>query len=212
MPLPAALAHAGSAVLGGLLLLVLALALFAVVDVPLQRHLLAQHAEDEPPGDEAGAQGGRGQRRGQGADQRARMREMANRRMLAAVPSADLVVMNPTHYAVALKYDEGTMGAPRVVAKGADLLALRIRDVAKAPRCRCCRRRRWRARCTPTPRSTARSRPRCSPPWRRCWPTCTSCAPRLAGPRRRCRPTLPELPVPPELDPHARAAPPEAAA
>ena len=62
---------------------------------------------------------------------KARMREMANRRMLAAVPKADLVVMNPTHYAVALKYDEATMNAPRVVAKGADLMALRIRDIAK---------------------------------------------------------------------------------
>ena len=59
------------------------------------------------------------------------MREMANRRMLAAVPRADLVVMNPTHYAVALKYEEGRWRAPRVVAKGADLLALRIRDVAQ---------------------------------------------------------------------------------
>jgi flagellar biosynthetic protein FlhB len=39
--------------------------------------------------------------------------------------------MNPTHYAVALKYDEGKMGAPRVVAKGADLMAMRIRDTAK---------------------------------------------------------------------------------
>jgi flagellar biosynthetic protein FlhB len=60
-----------------------------------------------------------------------RMREMVNRRMLAAVPRADLVVMNPTHYAVALKYDEARMAAPRVVAKGADLLALRIRDLAR---------------------------------------------------------------------------------
>jgi len=40
-------------------------------------------------------------------------------------------VMNPTHYAVALKYDDATMAAPRVVAKGADLLALRIRDIAR---------------------------------------------------------------------------------
>ena len=60
-----------------------------------------------------------------------RMRELANRRMLAAVPRADLVVMNPTHYAVALKYEEAKMAAPRVVAKGADLLALRIRDLAQ---------------------------------------------------------------------------------
>jgi flagellar biosynthesis protein FlhB len=62
---------------------------------------------------------------------RAKMREMANRRMLAAVPKADIVVMNPTHYAVALKYDDKSMAAPRVVAKGADLLALKIRDIAK---------------------------------------------------------------------------------
>ena len=50
--------------------------------------------------------------------------------MLAAVPQADLVVMNPTHYAVALKYDDATMNAPRVIAKGLDVLALKIRDVA----------------------------------------------------------------------------------
>jgi flagellar biosynthetic protein FlhB len=51
--------------------------------------------------------------------------------MMAAVPKADLVVMNPTHYAVALKYDDASMAAPRVVAKGADLIALRIRDLAQ---------------------------------------------------------------------------------
>jgi flagellar biosynthetic protein FlhB len=60
------------------------------------------------------------------------MREMSRRRMMAAVPKADLVVMNPTHYAVALVYDEKTMAAPRVVAKGADVLALRIRDLARS--------------------------------------------------------------------------------
>jgi flagellar biosynthetic protein FlhB len=53
--------------------------------------------------------------------------ERARRRMMAAVPSASVVVTNPTHYAVALKYEMGEKGAPRVVAKGADLLALRIR-------------------------------------------------------------------------------------
>ncbi|MCV5949604.1 EscU/YscU/HrcU family type III secretion system export apparatus switch protein, partial [Escherichia coli] len=44
---------------------------------------------------------------------------------------ADLVVMNPTHYAVALKYEEAKMAAPRVVAKGADLIAMQIRDLAR---------------------------------------------------------------------------------
>jgi flagellar biosynthetic protein FlhB len=58
--------------------------------------------------------------------------ERARRRMMAAVPEAAVVVTNPTHFAVALKYEMGAMGAPRVVAKGADLVAQRIREVAKA--------------------------------------------------------------------------------
>jgi flagellar biosynthetic protein FlhB len=57
--------------------------------------------------------------------------ERARRRMMAAVPEADVVITNPTHYAVALKYDQRTMEAPRVVAKGVDNVALRIREVAE---------------------------------------------------------------------------------
>jgi flagellar biosynthesis protein FlhB len=57
--------------------------------------------------------------------------ERARKRMMAAVPEADVVITNPTHYAVALKYDQKTMEAPRVVAKGVDNIALRIREVAK---------------------------------------------------------------------------------
>jgi flagellar biosynthetic protein FlhB len=57
--------------------------------------------------------------------------ERARRRMMAAVPEADVVVTNPTHYAVALKYEPEEMAAPRVVAKGVDNLALRIREVAE---------------------------------------------------------------------------------
>ena len=130
MALPAAAADAAQIVLGGLVLLVLVLAAFAAIDVPLQRHLLAQklkmsHSEAKQEHKELeGNQEVKGK-------QKARMREMTKRRMLAAVPKADLVVMNPTHYAVALKYEDGKMAAPRVVAKGADLLALRIRDLAK---------------------------------------------------------------------------------
>ncbi|QSA97637.1 flagellar biosynthesis protein FlhB [Methylococcus sp. EFPC2] len=56
--------------------------------------------------------------------------EYARRRMMEEVPKADVVVTNPTHYAVALKYDQGRMGAPRVVAKGADLIAAQIRNLA----------------------------------------------------------------------------------
>jgi flagellar biosynthetic protein FlhB len=57
--------------------------------------------------------------------------ERARRRMMSAVPDADVVVTNPTHYAVALKYDHEAMDAPVLVAKGADQVALRIREVAK---------------------------------------------------------------------------------
>lgn len=61
---------------------------------------------------------------------RAQQREVARRRMMSEIPTADVVVTNPTHYAVALKYSEGKMGAPRVVAKGADAVAARIRELA----------------------------------------------------------------------------------
>ena len=58
-------------------------------------------------------------------------REMARKRMMANVPTADVVVTNPTHFAVALKYAEGQRGAPRVVAKGTDEVAAKIREIAK---------------------------------------------------------------------------------
>lgn len=59
-------------------------------------------------------------------------REMARRRMMEEVPKADVVITNPTHLSVALRYDQKTMGAPAVVAKGADRVAFRIREVAAA--------------------------------------------------------------------------------
>ncbi|MCE5264236.1 MAG: flagellar biosynthesis protein FlhB [Deltaproteobacteria bacterium] len=58
-------------------------------------------------------------------------REMARRRMMAAVPKADVVITNPTHYAVAIRYEPETMNAPCVVAKGADFLAQKIKEVAR---------------------------------------------------------------------------------
>ncbi len=60
---------------------------------------------------------------------RSMQREMARRRMMGEVPKADVIVTNPTHYAVALRYDEKAMRAPRVVAKGTYLLAERIREL-----------------------------------------------------------------------------------
>ena len=61
---------------------------------------------------------------------RRRQMQLARSRMMAAVPDADVVVTNPTHYAVALRYD-GTRTAPEVVAKGKDLVALQIRRIAE---------------------------------------------------------------------------------
>ena len=57
-------------------------------------------------------------------------REMSNKRMMQEVPEADVVVTNPTHYSVALKYDATTMESPKVIAKGVDLIALKIREIA----------------------------------------------------------------------------------
>jgi len=130
LSLPAAIQHGAGAMVGGLGLLVLALAAFAMIDVPLQRFHHAQRlkmSHQEMKQEHKELEGNQEIK----AKLRARMREMTKRRMMAAVPTADLVVMNPTHYAVALKYDDKKMGAPRVIAKGADLLAMAIRDLAK---------------------------------------------------------------------------------
>ena len=131
MSLPAGITHVAQTILDGMLLLLLVLALFAAVDAPLQKflhlsRLKMSHQEAKQEFKEAeGNQEVKGR-------MKQRMREMSRRRMMAAVPTADLVVMNPTHYAVALKYDEAKMGAPRVVAKGTDLIAIAIRDLAKS--------------------------------------------------------------------------------
>ncbi len=130
LPLPAALTQAAQILQRGLMLLLGLLAVFALIDVPLQRkrlqdRLKMSHQEQK---EEFKQLEGNTEVK---SKMRALMRERGKRRMLAAVPGADLVVMNPTHYAVALKYDERAMAAPRVLAKGADLMALRIRDIAR---------------------------------------------------------------------------------
>jgi flagellar biosynthetic protein FlhB len=61
---------------------------------------------------------------------KSQQREIARRRMMSEVPKADVVVTNPTHFAVALKYDSAKMGAPQVVAKGMNLVAQKIRELA----------------------------------------------------------------------------------
>jgi flagellar biosynthetic protein FlhB len=133
LPLPVALGQHASLLKAGLVLLAIALAAFAAIDVPLQRKRLLDRlkmSHQEMKEEFRQLEGNQEVK----AKVRVRMREMARRRMLAAVPQADIVVMNPTHYAVALKYDDKTMAAPRVVAKGADLIALKIRDLARDAR------------------------------------------------------------------------------
>ncbi len=122
--------HAMALVVGGLGLSMLLLFALALFDVPFQwfRH----RADLRMTRDEAK----REHRESEGDPQlkgqiRSRQREAARRRMLSAVPSADIVVVNPTHYAVAIRYDEAAGGAPRVVAKGLDELAMRIQAIAR---------------------------------------------------------------------------------
>jgi flagellar biosynthesis protein FlhB len=109
------------------------LALVAMVDVPLQlfqfkRSLRMTRQELR---DEAKESDGR-------PETKQRIRQMqqtlARRRMMHKVPAADVVIVNPTHFAVALKYDPAKMGAPRVLAKGLDLVALNIRRIAEEHR------------------------------------------------------------------------------
>ena len=65
------------------------------------------------------------------ARQRSRRRGVSHRKMLAEVPKADVIITNPTHLSIALRYDRKTMTAPRIVAKGSRLNALRIREIAR---------------------------------------------------------------------------------
>ncbi|OYT88578.1 MAG: flagellar biosynthesis protein FlhB [Burkholderiales bacterium PBB6] len=129
-PLPVAVDMLGGTMAGGFGLLLLVLGAWALIDVPLQRHLWLgklKMTREEVKQEHKEAEGNPEVK----GKIKQRMREMSRKRMLAAVPQADLVVMNPTHYAVALKYDDQRMGAPRVIAKGSDLLALKIRDLAR---------------------------------------------------------------------------------
>jgi len=128
-PLNGAIGHA--AALAGYALLVLAcgLAVIAAVDVPYQ---LWQHSRDlrmtrEEVKEEYKESEGSPETRGR---IREAQRALAKGRMLQEVPKADVVITNPTHFSVALRYDEKRMRAPTVVAKGTDLIAAKIREVA----------------------------------------------------------------------------------
>ncbi|MET0962483.1 MAG: flagellar biosynthesis protein FlhB [Noviherbaspirillum sp.] len=128
-PLDAGSGHLGELLLECFMLIVASLAAIAAIDVPYQlwqhssklkmtREELRQEAKESEGNPEIKAK------------IRATQREMARRRMMAEIPTADVVVTNPTHYAVALKYTDGKMRAPTVVAKGADEVAAKIRELA----------------------------------------------------------------------------------
>jgi len=128
-PLHTGWSHLGKMLLVGFISIVCGLVVIALIDAPYQmwhyanklkmtREELRQEAK-ESDGDPMVK-----------ARMRQMQREMAKRRMMSEVPTADVVVTNPTHYAVALKYTEGKMRAPVVVAKGADEVAAKIREIA----------------------------------------------------------------------------------
>jgi flagellar biosynthetic protein FlhB len=129
-PSSSAIAHLTQWLVGGMGLLLLVILMAALIDVPLQAflhrgELKMSHQEVKQEGKESD---GNPEIKGK---IRQKQRELSQRNSVNAVPKADFVVMNPTHFAVAIRYDEKNMGAPQVVSKGADLLALKIRDVAK---------------------------------------------------------------------------------
>lgn len=129
-PLEIGMADFSDTVAFAALLIVLSLGLLALMDVPFQ--LWQYHKKLRMTKEEVKREG-----KEQEGDPmvkgriRAMQREMARRRMMSEVPKADVVVTNPTHFSVALKYDAEKMGAPVVVAKGRGELALKIRELAK---------------------------------------------------------------------------------
>ena len=128
--LGASISHLSQLLFTTSLFLVSSLLLLVAIDVPFQLWQYAKNlrmTKDEVK-QEAKEMEGDPQIK---ARVRAAQRAAARKRMMAAVPKADVIVTNPTHYAVALKYEEGRMGAPRVVAKGVGLLAERILELAR---------------------------------------------------------------------------------
>nr|WP_314638476.1 flagellar biosynthesis protein FlhB [uncultured Pseudomonas sp.] len=130
-PLDMAIIHSLQVVGWSTLWMACGLIIIAAVDVPVQlweshKKLLMTKQEVR---DEHKDQEGRPE-----VKQRIRQlqREMSQRRMMAAIPEADVVITNPTHYAVALKYDPDKGSAPVLLAKGSDFLALKIREIAVA--------------------------------------------------------------------------------
>jgi flagellar biosynthetic protein FlhB len=126
-----ALAHTGSILSVSFVVLSASLLLIAAIDVPFQLwdhsknlKMTRQEVKDETKNTEGKPE--------VKSRIRAMQREVAQRRMMQEIPKADVVITNPTHYAVALRYDAERMAAPIVVAKGVELVAGQIRSVATA--------------------------------------------------------------------------------
>jgi flagellar biosynthetic protein FlhB len=127
------LAHTGQILSRSFMILSASLVLIAAIDVPFQ---LWDHAKNlkmtrQEVRDEHKNTEGKPEVK---AKVRTLQREIAQRRMMSEVPKADVVITNPTHYAIALRYDADKMAAPVVVAKGVELVAGQIRTVAVAHR------------------------------------------------------------------------------
>jgi flagellar biosynthetic protein FlhB len=128
-PLEAALPSFGRILLYAFIGFVAGLAVIALIDVPFQlwRYYAGLKMTKEEQRQEYKEMEGDPHLK---ARIRSQQREIARNRMMSEVPKADVVVTNPTHFAVALKYDREKMGAPQVVAKGMNLVAQKIRDLA----------------------------------------------------------------------------------
>ena len=124
------LTQASDIIITSFLIVCLATVLIALVDVPFQiyEHGKQLRMTKQQLKDEFKETEGKPEVK---AHIRQMQMEMANRRMMEAVPDADVIITNPTHYAVALRYKPDEMDAPKVVAKGADLVAARIRGIAE---------------------------------------------------------------------------------
>ncbi len=125
----AAIVHAGSLCAQAFVALALALVVIAAIDVPYQlwSHQRELRMTREEVRQEMKESEGSPEIKGR---IRALQQALARGRMMQDVPTADVVITNPTHYAVALRYDDSKMRAPVVVAKGMDLIAARIREIA----------------------------------------------------------------------------------
>jgi len=126
-----AMAALGHLVLWGFLAISSSLILIALIDVPFQRwnHIRQLKMTKQELRDESKETDGNPELKGR---IRRMQIELSQQRMMQDVPEADVIITNPTHYAIALKYDQTGSGAPLVVAKGADLIAQQIRMVAEA--------------------------------------------------------------------------------